>query len=197
MSYQLDTPLIVGSTDKRSAVRSRFDLCHEVGHLILHRDVDERTIADNLKEFERQANQFAAAFLLPQTTFLNDFMYPSLDTFMLLKRRWKVAISAMVKRCHTLSVIDDDYRRLNKQISYRWGRKWEPLDDEIELERPRMLRQLIERLVETGRQSKDDIKAAVPYSSIDIEDLTNLSRGYLTSERAKILQLPAIRKDMG
>ena len=195
-SYQFDTPLIVGSTDKRSAVRSRFNLCHEVGHLILHNNVDERTFADNLKEFERQADQFASAFLLPRTTFLNDFMHPSLDVFKLLKKRWKVSISAMVRRCHTLGVIDEeDYTRMNKQISSRWGRKWEPLDDEIKPEHPRMLRQCIERIVEAGVQSKNDVKAAVPYSPTDIEELTNLPRGYLSGEHAKIIQLPTIREN--
>jgi hypothetical protein len=41
-----DRPYVLISSDKRTAVRSRFDAAHELGHLVLHRHVDPRLLVD-------------------------------------------------------------------------------------------------------------------------------------------------------
>jgi hypothetical protein len=55
-----DRPVIVLGTDKNDRARSRFDGAHELGHLVVHGDQ-----IWGVKEVERQAHTFAAAFLMP------------------------------------------------------------------------------------------------------------------------------------
>lgn len=57
-----DRPVVALGADKDVRDRSRFDAAHELGHLVMHADADAD--ADD-KTVERQANQFAAAFLMP------------------------------------------------------------------------------------------------------------------------------------
>ncbi|MGC4441969.1 ImmA/IrrE family metallo-endopeptidase, partial [Streptococcus suis] len=59
----------------KSAVRHNFDLAHELGHLLLHNQVDfEELSKEELEEKEKEANQFASYFLLPRKQFLMDFV---------------------------------------------------------------------------------------------------------------------------
>jgi Zn-dependent peptidase ImmA (M78 family) len=46
----------------KSPERARFDLAHEIGHLILH---SRSGAVDSRKGVEREADQFASAFLMP------------------------------------------------------------------------------------------------------------------------------------
>ncbi|MCH6544747.1 MAG: ImmA/IrrE family metallo-endopeptidase, partial [Deltaproteobacteria bacterium] len=57
-------PCIFLNPSKRSASRSRFDIAHELGHLVLHADA-----APGSPIHEKEANAFASAFLLPRETF--------------------------------------------------------------------------------------------------------------------------------
>jgi Zn-dependent peptidase ImmA (M78 family)/transcriptional regulator with XRE-family HTH domain len=150
-----DRPFVFLSSDKSSAVRSRFDAVHELGHLILHRWIDQDDLEDPivLKRVEAEANRFAGAFLLPNNSFPNEVYSPRLDAFIELKRRWKVAIQAMIYRCKDLEIFDEyQVTNLYKQISFRKWRKKEPLDDVIPFERPRLLGKAAELVVTGGRK---------------------------------------------
>jgi Zn-dependent peptidase ImmA (M78 family)/transcriptional regulator with XRE-family HTH domain len=155
-----DHPFVFLSSDKSSAVRARFDAAHELGHLILHRWIDQDDLEDPqvLKTVEAEANRFAGAFLLPNNSFPNEVYSPRLDAFLDLKRRWKVAIQAMVYRCKDLGIFDEyQITNLYKQISFRKWRKREPLDDVIPLERPRLLSKAVEIVVTAGKKMADEI----------------------------------------
>ncbi len=65
------------SSDKKSAVRSRFDAVHELGHLILHSHLPSSYFNEKNHMFiENQANRFASAFLLPYESFKKDVWIP-------------------------------------------------------------------------------------------------------------------------
>ena len=62
------------SSNKTSAARIHFDVAHELGHICLHgwsEDVESLS-KEEFKEREEQAHRFAAAFLLPESTFRRD-----------------------------------------------------------------------------------------------------------------------------
>ena len=68
------TFLIAYSNNKTSAARIHFDIAHELGHICLHswsEDI-EALSKDEFKQREREANAFAAAFLLPEANFRKD-----------------------------------------------------------------------------------------------------------------------------
>ena len=153
-------PFVFLSSEKQSAVRARFDAAHELGHLVLHRWLGSEEIEDPkaLKLIEAEANRFAGALLLPRVSFPNEVYSPRLDAFVDLKRRWKVAISAMVYRCKNLGIFDDvQVTNLYKQISFRKWRTSEPLDDQIKFEEPKLLRKAIEIIVQSERKMRDEI----------------------------------------
>ena len=80
-------PYIFLGDDKDSSVRLRFDLAHELGHLLLHKDVDKDELEDDkdlYDKIEYQANYFASAFLLPLETFNKEVISSSIDSFILL-----------------------------------------------------------------------------------------------------------------
>ena len=131
-SEVLGRPLILLSADKNNGYRSRFDLAHEVGHLILHRHIQRTTDNARHKMMEAQAHRFAGAFLLPAETFASEVRVPpTLDDLLLLKRRWGVSAAAIIMRLKALEMLDEDGAlMLFKRRSARWGAKSEPGDED-------------------------------------------------------------------
>lgn len=144
---------VVLGNDNYSATRRQFNAAHELGHILMH-DWDNNDIEEISKEEfrkkEDEANQFAAEFLLPKETFLNDLLYAKdLDFYVELKKKWKVSISAMIKRAYQLEKLNvNQYQYLMKQISKRGWRKNEPLDDIIKLEQPTLFKKSIKLLLD-------------------------------------------------
>jgi Zn-dependent peptidase ImmA (M78 family)/DNA-binding XRE family transcriptional regulator len=177
-------PFVFMASEKEAGVRSRYDLAHELGHLVLHRWVEQSDLEDRatLKAIEREADKFAGAFLLPSTSFPNEVYTTRLDAFVPLKERWKVSIQAMVFRCRDLDLIDDDQAlNLYKQISFRRWRKKEPLDDprKIPLEQPRLLKRAVELVLESGKKHPEDILNELALSAAWIEEFCTLEPGTL------------------
>jgi Zn-dependent peptidase ImmA (M78 family)/transcriptional regulator with XRE-family HTH domain len=182
--------------DKPSAVRTRFNVAHELGHIVLHRRVDQSTLTkpEDFKLIEHQAHLFAAAFLLPAESFAGELTAPTLSAFQALKERWKVAIGAMIKRCDTLGITSDEYTlRLWKHYSARGWRTAEPLDDVIEVEEPRMLSRSIRVLAEQGGWSLPQIVDSLPFAANDIERLGSLPAGFLSAAAAPVIELPRLK----
>jgi Zn-dependent peptidase ImmA (M78 family)/DNA-binding XRE family transcriptional regulator len=125
--------LIAVSLGSRPEGRIRFDMAHELGHILLHpwsEDLESIT-KDEFKVRERQANMFASAFLLPASAFGKDIQtYPTdLNFYQFLKKKWKVSIQAMIYRAHQLKIItDNQYQYLMRQVSKNGWRSKEPGD---------------------------------------------------------------------
>lgn len=178
----LNRPIVLLSADKQNGFRSRFDLAHELGHLILHKGIDRSTDPSRHKLMEDQAHRFAGAFLLPAETFAADVKSPvTLDSLLLLKQRWGVSVAAMVMRLWALKVIDDDAKGLLfKRRSARWGVKAEPGDDGRAPEQTRLLKRTIELLASSGVMPVDAVSAYIGLAANDIEMLTGLPEHYLS-----------------
>jgi Zn-dependent peptidase ImmA (M78 family)/DNA-binding XRE family transcriptional regulator len=175
-------PYFVLGSDKGCAVRSRYDVAHELGHMILHRGLRRERFNDKavFKLIEDQAHRFAGAFILPERSFAAEFpSTPSLDQLMAIKPNWKVSIQFMVMRCADLGIISADRKaRLFANISARGWRRQEPLDDMIEVERPRLLRRSIEMLMDKHIVSASEIPFRLRLDQADVEELAGLDQGY-------------------
>jgi Zn-dependent peptidase ImmA (M78 family) len=170
------------ASDKESVARHRYDLAHELGHLILHKwiEAEELKAPTILKRIEVEADTFAGAFLLPQRSFPNEVYTSRLDAFVELKKRWRVSIQSMIYRCRDLEIIDgDQFTNLYKQISFRKWRTKEPLDDPtvMTLEQPKLLRRAVELVLEGKRKHPDEVLSDLNFSTKLIEDFCNLPRG--------------------
>lgn len=181
-------PFVFLASDKGSAARSRFDACHELAHLVLHRWVDQEDIDDKqrLKEIESEADRFSGAFLLPRKSFPNEVYSPRAGAFIDLKKRWKVSIQAMIYRCKTLGIFDEQQIvNLYKQVSNKKWKTREPLDGPggLELEQPLLLRRIAELVVlEHKKLNKSELKTSLSFSPRVIEQLASLPAGTLKEE---------------
>jgi Zn-dependent peptidase ImmA (M78 family)/DNA-binding XRE family transcriptional regulator len=193
-SEELGRPLVLLSADKDNGYRSRFDLAHELGHLILHRHIPRPTERERHKQLEQQAHRFAGAFLLPAETFADEIRTPvTLDDLLLLKRRWGVSVAAMVMRLRQLKIVDEEGAQLLfKRRSARWGAKSEPGDGDRAPERPRLLRRTIDLLVEENVMPLDSIPRHIGLAAYDIEMLAGLPEGYFRG-KANVVQLARLR----
>lgn len=145
----MDRPIVLLNADKASAVRSRFDAAHELGHLVLHRWISKDDLKAYDKELEDQAHYFASCFLLPQETFEKQIFTASLLELQSLKSVWRVSIAAMITRLKTLGILDPDGQRRSWANYNRRGWKTsEPFDKEWKAENPSLLRNSVELLVD-------------------------------------------------
>jgi Zn-dependent peptidase ImmA (M78 family)/transcriptional regulator with XRE-family HTH domain len=170
------------ASGKDSAVRSRMDLFHELGHLLLHKDIDQRyvTSPEIHRAIENQAFRFAGAFALPEESFTSEIYSLSLDAFVRLKEHWKVAVGAMIKRCEQLGVVSETQsERLWRTWSSRGWRTHEPLDDEMPIERPQMLSSALQIMLRQGLRA-DDLTCALALTEADIEQLASVPLGTLS-----------------
>ncbi len=90
-------PFIIYNPNKTSE-RSRFDIAHELGHLVLHGN--DSKISDS-KTREREANTFASAFLMPKSGILSKLPHQcTISNLIPYKRKWKVSLAAFNVRLH-------------------------------------------------------------------------------------------------
>lgn len=175
----------------KNYVRSRFDLAHELGHILLHpwsENIDELS-KQEFKERESQANKFAGAFLLPKETFGNDVShYPAkLDYYIHLKNKWNVSIQAMIYRAHQLEIISNSqYQYLMRQISKRGWRVTEPNDAPYVMSKT-LLQEAIELLFTSGEMTPALFMSVLKDKGLhlrheDIEDLLALERDSLKED---------------
>lgn len=125
--------LIAVALGSRPECRLRFDMAHELGHIVLHpwsEDIESLS-KEEFKARERQANMFASAFLLPRDSFSKDVsQYPTdLKFYLFLKKKWKVSVQAMMYRARQLNIISaNQYQYMMRQISKNGWRTKEPDD---------------------------------------------------------------------
>jgi Zn-dependent peptidase ImmA (M78 family)/transcriptional regulator with XRE-family HTH domain len=113
--------------------RIRFDLSHELGHILMHPWSEnlEEISKEEFKKREDQANDFASAFLLPKSSFTADVsIYPTdLQYYLHLKKKWHVSVAAMLVRARRLGVLTpNQYQYLMRQYSKNGWRGKEPDD---------------------------------------------------------------------
>lgn len=175
-------PIAMINTDRGNAFRWRFDLAHEIGHMVLHRGLDEAdsVTPDVRKIMEAQSHRFAGALLLPEDSFPSSLLGLSLDDFRRAKPEWGVSIQAMVRRAYDLELISDSqYNSRSVGISKRHWRKSEPLDNERMPESPTLLRKCIALCVSEGLFDLWETMNSCGIPVDIFEDLVGVPRGFV------------------
>jgi len=171
-------PIIILNEHKGTAVRWRFDLCHELGHLVLHKNLSATEFELNAERIEKEASLFASCFLMPKESFGNSVVTTRLEDFIELKKEWKVSIAAMLCNCEYIGIIDNNkYIALLKQLSKKGWRKKEPFDDEFEFEKPKYFHHYIEKYL-TDKNNFEQFNNLVRLPIKDVERLCSLPEGY-------------------
>ncbi|SFS17001.1 Zn-dependent peptidase ImmA, M78 family [Microbacterium sp. cf046] len=162
------TPVIFLNVHK-SAERLRFDLAHELGHLVMH---GGSLNVEPGKEKEQAANDFASSFLMPRSDVIgairgNNLM---LEDVLMLKRRWRVSAMALNLRAHRIGVISDwTYSTLAKQLSMAGFRRGEPGSD-LRAESSSLLTQVMSDMRSRG-QGFSELARLLDVRAQDVQDL--------------------------
>ncbi len=123
-SFETDNrPTVVLNPTKNDYFRQRFDVAHELGHLVMHVDSEP---GDRITE--NQANRFAAEFLMPSDE-MRDLLPSKADwrTLGALKADWNVSLQALLYRSRHLGVMSDvTYRNAVLYLSSKGWRRREP-----------------------------------------------------------------------
>ena len=139
---------VVLSPAKKDAYRSRFDAAHELGHLVMHHQGADGTEA----EIERQANEFASAFLMPAETWVSEApRSTNPHHYLEWKPRWKVSVAAMLYRSHRLGLLDESrYKSAMVRYSQLGWRTGEPGMEAVLHEQPKMTSSILSVLAPHG-----------------------------------------------
>lgn len=174
-----DRPVVVLASDKDDRGRSRFDAAHELGHLVMHHDAHPGNHA-----VELEAQRFAAAFLMPATTFAREFPGRlSWPVLFRLKERWQVSLQSLLYRGRTLGLLSPDaYRRAQVRIAKEGWRTREPLDLGPP-EMPSVLRRSLDLIEQELGMNRSDLAAETRLAPQVFDELI---REIAPPERAKI-----------
>lgn len=154
----------------KSAERSRFDAAHELGHLV--RDVYSMQHGEAQgQEMERQADAFAAAFLMPKESVIaNKPPAFTIKYLIKLKRYWGVSLAALAYRYNALSQVTEwTYRNLCIEIAKNGYRTNEP--EPMERESSQLLSKVLDFL-QSQKLGRMEIAKSLCISVDEINALT-------------------------
>lgn len=179
-------PIVVLNEHKGTAVRWRFSLAHELGHLVLHRNISGTEFKHSAKEIEEEASLFASSFLMPIDSFGNSVVSSKLEYLLALKNEWKVSIAAMIYHCKKLGIVDNrQAEALQMRLSKKGWRKKEPLDDMITFERPLFLHNQVKKCI-TDKNSFEQFINTTRLPIRDLEQLCSLPVGYFSDYETNV-----------
>lgn len=159
-AYSLEVgrrPLIVLNPEKDDYYRQRFDVAHELGHLIMHVDAEPGG-----RIAEDQAQRFAAEFLMPAQQIRSYLPATTTgrgwQTLRELKEHWGVSLQALLYRARSLGVMSDvTYRNAMMRISTLGWRRAEPGNVNV-VEMPSLLPRAVEVLATAGIAAADVVR---------------------------------------
>ena len=190
--HQQDYVYIVAiAVGEKPIERLRFDMAHELGHILMHPweesndDIDRETF--NARE--KQANMFASALLLPRKAFTGDIMAyaAEVDYYCHLKRKWRVSMQAMMYRARQLNIITgNQFAYMMRHVSKNGWRKHEPGDVPGALNST-IFQGALDILFDGGYLDSHDLrlqfaKYGIILSDKDMIDLMGLKEGTIVPE---------------
>lgn len=119
----MSRPVVVLNPEKRDYYRQRFDLAHELGHLVMHADAEPGSA-----KIEAQADRFAAEFLMPGEH-MTGLLPGRADWGQLqrMKESWGVSLQALLYRSRALGAMSEvTYRNAMVFLSSKGWRRREP-----------------------------------------------------------------------
>jgi Zn-dependent peptidase ImmA (M78 family)/DNA-binding XRE family transcriptional regulator len=154
----------------KTAEHSIYDSVHELGHLVMHRHAGTQAGKQPSRAAEREANQFAAAFLMPENDVRSRVpRFITVDKIIDAKRRWRVSAMAMAYRLHALGLLSDwQYKSACIELGRRGFRSGEP--GGIERETSRIWQKVLSQLWRE-RRTKNEIADALHIPLDELEGL--------------------------
>lgn len=156
-------PLIVHNRNHLGD-RQRFTLAHELGHFVMHTFTD--LSAD--RDITHEANLFAAELLMPEAQIRKDFKeLLTITRLAELKKKWNVSMISILYRADDLGFLSPNQKHyLIRQFNALNIRRREPVELDVLIEKPKLIRQLISEY-KTSRKMKTTQMAATLHLTTD------------------------------
>ena len=171
--------------------RRRFDLAHELGHLLMECG------SATPREEENLAYRFAGALLVPAEAAFQEVGVQrrtiSLQELVPLKANWGLSMQAWLRRLHDLGIINDPvYKTACIEFGKRGWRQKEPVRFEGHEQRTR-LRQMTLRALAEGVITQDKAQQLCPEATeaMEMEEVAQAPTFALASE---LMRLPAAKR---
>ena len=114
--------IVVNVWERISVERWIFSAVHELGHLLLHLDSFDVELEEEDPQEEKEANLFAANFLMPEEVFLKEWEeakgLPLIDRVMKVKRIFKVSYRTVLYRLY-----ESGHHEIWQQFAYEYRRQ--------------------------------------------------------------------------
>lgn len=167
-SFWRDDRPFIFLNNYKTAEHSVYDSAHELAHLVMHRHAGVQR--STTRATEREANQFASAFLMPEKDIRSRVPgFITVDLILRAKARWRVSSMAMSYRLHSLGFLSEwQYKSSCIELGRRGYRTGEPIG--IERETSAVWRKVLLHLW-TERTTKRDIAALLHLPPDELEGL--------------------------
>lgn len=146
--------------------RKRFSLAHELGHLVMHLrslDLDKPEV-----DKEKEANEFAAEFLMPKELCKTDFFNLKYNGLALRKAYWKVSKAAIIYRARELNCISEETKRyLFITLGRNGERKQESV--EVNIDSPTIVRKMAKLHLNELEYSMEELSDLIGLSPSEIK----------------------------
>lgn len=148
--------------------RKRFNLAHELGHLVMHLRSEDLEKREDQKEIE--ANQFAGEFLMPASQCKEDLFNLKYKDLGIKKQYWKVSKAAIVYRAKELRCIPEETARY---LYVTLGRNGERKNETVQvpIDSPKIVRMMYDLHV-----------TELDYSPEEMSDIVGLMAGDIKTE---------------
>ena len=148
--------------------RKRFNLAHELGHLVMHLRSEDLEKSEDQKEIE--ANQFAGEFLMPASQCKEDLFNLKYKDLGMKKYYWKVSKAAIIYRAKELNCIPEETARyLYVTLGRNGERKKETV--QVPIDSPKIVKKMYDLHV-----------TELNYSEEELSDITGLMPNDIRSE---------------
>ncbi len=120
--------------------RKRFTIAHELGHVLMHNE--NNFPISSFRDKEKEANQFASEFLMPEKSIKNTLRNLRLNDLGELKNYWLTSMSSIIRRAKDLKCLDENkYKYFLIEMSRNGYTKKEPI--EVYIDKPTCLKNAI------------------------------------------------------
>ena len=182
-------------TSGTSAVRSRRDLAHELGHQVLHSWMDKEQFQEYQDLIETEAEMFASCLLMPEQAMQREsYAVKNLDALLLMKARWGASAQSILYHLADSGCMEERTATRLKTALYRRGwRTREPGDDTILQERPELIKDAMTVMVENGVKSSAEILENLAMPANDAAALCGVAATFFQPRRTARQTLRLVR----
>jgi Zn-dependent peptidase ImmA (M78 family)/DNA-binding XRE family transcriptional regulator len=163
---------VIVSNSERPGDRQRFNLAHELGHLVMRLPEE----IHNTRQEENLCHRFAGALLFPEAqvreVFGNTRSKVLFREFMLAKEEWGISMMAILRRLYDLNIVSDSYYKNTARFwSMKGWRSCEPV--RLEKERSFRMEQLVCRALAEDLIAPSRAAEILDKSVAEIESILN------------------------